>query len=146
MGGIDLDPASCAEANNVVRATRFFTASDNGLDQEWSGRIWLNPPYNKGMLRRFMLKLVTELDSQHVTSAVALAPFTVNAWCRAIGNRVTTLLALANGTQHWGPNPARMGPMPHFLWVFGTFDTSPLETLPCVTLVADVRPNEGLPF
>lgn len=36
MGGIDLDPASCALANQVVQAARYFSKDDNGLAQEWT--------------------------------------------------------------------------------------------------------------
>lgn len=48
MGGpIELDPASCAVANNTVRAARYFTPEQDGLAQEWkSPRVWLNPPYS----------------------------------------------------------------------------------------------------
>lgn len=47
LGTIDLDPASCAQANETVKAARYFTIDDDGLSQDWSGRVWLNPPYGR---------------------------------------------------------------------------------------------------
>ncbi|MDP8929537.1 MAG: phage N-6-adenine-methyltransferase [Actinomycetota bacterium] len=44
MGAIDLDPASCDLAQRNVRAVRYFTTEDDGLRQDWWGRVWLNPP------------------------------------------------------------------------------------------------------
>jgi ParB family chromosome partitioning protein len=48
MGGIDLDPASCAEANLIIEADKIYTGDENddGLKEPWWGRVWLNPPYS----------------------------------------------------------------------------------------------------
>lgn len=76
MGAIDLDPASNALANETVQADYFYTEADDGLAQEWRGRVFLNPPYgvtdgksNAGVWAR---KLIAEYDAGHVNEAVLL--------------------------------------------------------------------------
>lgn len=44
LGTIDLDPASCARANAIVRARVFYTKETNGLEQPWFGGVYVNPP------------------------------------------------------------------------------------------------------
>ncbi len=76
LGGIDLDPASCEMANRTVKATRYYTQSENGLEQPWYGRVWLNPPYGstngKSNMRTFAIKLVQEYLSGNVKQAILL--------------------------------------------------------------------------
>src|SRR5262249_31538221 len=40
LGAIDLDPASCPQAQEAVRAAHYFTAADDGLSRPWHGRVW----------------------------------------------------------------------------------------------------------
>lgn len=81
MGGIDLDPASSSAANRVVRAARFLSISDDGLTQEWRGKVWLNPPYTQPDIQRFMQKLIDEFSAGRVGEAIALTHnYTDTAW------------------------------------------------------------------
>lgn len=48
FGGIDFDPASCAAANRIVGARRFYTVADNGFSRIWRARTaHVNPPGGK---------------------------------------------------------------------------------------------------
>jgi hypothetical protein len=76
MGGIDLDPASCDFANQVVQASTFFTIEDDGLQYDWFGRVWLNPPYgrqqNESNQALWSARLIEEYESHRVDQAMLL--------------------------------------------------------------------------
>jgi ParB family chromosome partitioning protein len=71
LGGIDLDPASCAEANETVKAAGHFAQADDGLSREWQGTVWLNPPYGP-LAGRFVAKLLEEHHAARVPAAILL--------------------------------------------------------------------------
>lgn len=72
LGEIDVDPASSELAQKTVKAGRFFTIDDNGLEQEWNGRVWLNPPYAQPAIHQFMQKAVDEFQSGRMVEGIAL--------------------------------------------------------------------------
>ncbi len=74
LGGIDLDPASCSEAQAIVQAEAYCTIAEDGFSQPWMGRVWLNPPYGTegegaaGWAR----KLVREYEVGQIDAAILL--------------------------------------------------------------------------
>jgi hypothetical protein len=74
LGGIDLDPASCEEAQRTVTARIYFTKEQNGLLQPWPGpgiSVFLNSPYGD-MAGQFNGKLIDEYNNGNVTAAITL--------------------------------------------------------------------------
>ena len=72
LGSIDLDPASNDKANKVVGAATYYTKEDSGLDKEWHGTAFLNPPYKQPLVAEFTRKLVDEFIGGRVTAAILL--------------------------------------------------------------------------
>lgn len=158
MGGIDLDPASCEQANQTVGATCYYSKENNGLEQRWYGRVWLNPPFerrqtpghktNQGL---WINKLVREYQKGNVTQAVLLTTCRPDAswfeqlWeypiCfarRKVGfytpeaGQILQEVSHRQGTLfvYFGPNEAR------FREVFGKFGyIPPLANTPSIKLV-----------
>lgn len=70
LGEIDLDPASSELAQTVVGAKYYFTKADDGLSEEWHGRVFHNPPYSKPA--PFIAKLLIEYMAGRTTEAIVL--------------------------------------------------------------------------
>src|SRR5690349_17616072 len=45
LGSFDLDPCS-PRVRPWDTAAKHYNVEDDGLRQEWRGRVWLNPPYS----------------------------------------------------------------------------------------------------
>ena len=85
MGSIDLDPASSSIANKTVGAKVYFTIDDDGLAKEWSGNVWLNPPYAQPLIKEFADHVVNEYLSEHIGQACVLVNnATETRWLQAM--------------------------------------------------------------
>ena len=72
MGGIDTDPASCAQANATVKAEKYFDAKADGLSKKWHGRVFMNPPYAQPLIANFAKAVAEKFSSKEITEAIVL--------------------------------------------------------------------------
>jgi phage N-6-adenine-methyltransferase len=92
LGEIDLDPATHAAAQKRVRAKKFFTEKDDGLRQEWHGRVWLNPPYAQPLIAEFVNKMIDEYTLKHVSAAIMLTHnYTDTEWFQSAAKCATAI-------------------------------------------------------
>lgn len=84
LGDIDLDPCSNSHTAPHVPAKQHYAKEDDGLSKEWSGAVYMNPPYGRE-IAQWVEKLVAEHKAGRVTSAIALVPArTDTAWFAAL--------------------------------------------------------------
>lgn len=101
LGTIDLDPASCAAANEVIRARRFLTAAQNGLKRKWRGRVFLNCPYSHPL--PWAERLCEFYESDAVPEAIALFNSrTGSRWFDLLASRAWRC-EVRTRIKFWGP-------------------------------------------
>ncbi|KAG2426493.1 hypothetical protein HXX76_011722 [Chlamydomonas incerta] len=77
-GPIDLDPASDEQANQSVKALKFYSAEQDGLaeDSPWAGKVFINPPCGvsdkEPVQGLFLQRAIREVGSGAVSEAVVL--------------------------------------------------------------------------
>jgi DNA N-6-adenine-methyltransferase (Dam)/Protein of unknown function (DUF3102) len=90
LGTIDLDPASCHEGQVNVRAAQYFTKEDDGLQQQWHGRVFLNPTWSD--MLPWVAKLMREYQSGRVKEAIMLTTSNTSArWFRMAAHACTAI-------------------------------------------------------
>ena len=72
LGEIDLDPASCEFANRTIQAKQYFTVEQDGLRQDWRGRVWMNPPYSAELVQQFSAKFSAEYEKGNIEEGIVL--------------------------------------------------------------------------
>jgi phage N-6-adenine-methyltransferase len=111
MGNIDLDPASCAEAQKVIQASTYYTKEDDALRPEvaWTGRVWLNPPYSMPLIKQFVSKLIDEYDAGNVTEAIIITNNSSDtAWFHSLLERFPACFTYGR-VHFWRPNHEDFG-------------------------------------
>jgi ParB family chromosome partitioning protein len=104
LGSIDLDPASSALANTVVRASTYYTWEEDGLSKHWSGRVWLNPPYSSGPIEKFTRKLADHYRAGDVSAAIVLVNnATETRWFLNVFEPASAACFIRGRIKFWGP-------------------------------------------
>ena len=70
---IDVDPCCNSRSTPNIPAKRLYTKAENGLKQTWNGRVYMNPPYGRG-IQEWVEKLHNEYKAKNIIEAIALVP------------------------------------------------------------------------
>ncbi|MDA8287229.1 MAG: DNA N-6-adenine-methyltransferase [Actinomycetota bacterium] len=62
-------------------ATRQYTVEEDGLQQQWSGRVWLNPPYSNAAA------WVKRLSRHGIGTALVFARTETSWWFESVWGR-----------------------------------------------------------
>lgn len=80
LGNFDLDPCAAPNPRPWPTAKRHVALPEDGLSIDWTGRVWLNPPYHRDLIGGWMEKM-----SQHRNGmALLFARTETQVWQRWI--------------------------------------------------------------
>lgn len=120
MGGIDLDAASHWLANRTLRIPDYFTIGRSAFENDWHGRVWLNPPY--GNNKPWFDRIVEFTDGGDVEQLCMLSPvwaFNTSIAAEVI-ERVSAMVLLSPTPTFWGNADGKTGTnQPHCVVYIG---------------------------
>jgi hypothetical protein len=122
LGPFDLDPCQ-ADTQPWPCASRGFTRSQDGLSQQWEGRVWCNPPYD-GSLQRWLTKMAAHAHGTAlVPASTGSVPF-IRLWEQA-----TALLFLYGRLSFYKPDGFQGSNSRSYsvLAAFGEYDAGRLQ-------------------
>ena len=123
LGPFDLDPCSPGPRRPWDTAAKHYSAEDNGLRQEWSGRVWLNPPYSDAA------RWVARLADHGTGTALLFARTETAMWFDHIWPKASALLFLRGRLRFCriDGKPADAAAAPSVLIAYGAADAQMLQ-------------------
>lgn len=124
LGPFDLDP--CASHRQPWRtATRQITIVENGLNLDWRGRVWLNPPYGPAIA-----SWLARLAEHGQGTALIFARTETAAWHKYVTPKARALLFIRRRLHFCLPNGEPMrnnAGAPSVLVAYGRADADRLR-------------------
>jgi phage N-6-adenine-methyltransferase len=112
MGDIYLDPASSDIAQETVQAITYHTKETNGLECEWRGTVWLNPPYASDLIGKFIDKLCFEYTNERVEEAIVLVNnATETEWFNQLVSNASAVVFPKSRVKFYMPNGKTGAPL-----------------------------------
>jgi hypothetical protein len=122
LGPFDLDPCA-ADPRPWDCAT--LNRTRNGLDLPWAGRVWLNPPFDRYEVGKWIARL-----AEHGDGTALLHARTEAAWFEPVWKEALGILFMADRIKFCRPDgseqPANSG-APPLLVAFGPIDLARLN-------------------
>lgn len=93
LGVVDLDPCSNSRDAPNVKAEKYYTREDDGLNNEWHGKVFMNPPYGKqngtSVVDDWVSHFICEYDAGRLTEGIILvAARTETLWFKQFKGQV----------------------------------------------------------
>lgn len=125
LGPFDLDPCAAPEPRPWPTAAEHLSADDDGLSYEWTGRVWLNPPYSTAD------PWLARLAEHGTGTALLFARTETSIWRQHIWPHATGFLFL-DGRLHFhrpsGERSRENAGAPSVLIAYGIHDAQRLRT------------------
>ena len=128
LGPFKTDPAAA-----VIRpwdcAEQSFIEADDGLSRVWTGRVWLNPPFARYQVARWIERLA---EHAHADERITLLHARTEAkWFEPIWKHASAILFMADRIKFYRPDgieQAANSGAPPILASFGDYDRERLES------------------
>ena len=136
LGAFDLDPCS-PRVRPWDTAANHYSIEDDGLRQDWQGRVWLNPPYSD--MRRWLGRLADHGEG----TALIFARTETALWFDLVWDRAAAVLFLRGRLSFYYPNGKRAkanSGAPSALIAYGERDAA-VQPVPGAFI--DLRPVVG---
>jgi hypothetical protein len=124
LGVFDLDPCG-APGHELAKRTYLLENGDNGLRDEWFGRVWLNPPYGDEAA-----PFIARLAEHGKGTALVFARTETGTWQDIIWPNATAILFIAGRLKFLYPDgvpAAANSGAPSCLVAFGEEDAYALH-------------------
>lgn len=122
LGSFDLDPCA-SDPQPWPTAKQMLTS--NGLDFHWEGRVWLNPPFHRYEVAKWVRRL-----ADHQFGIALLHARTEAEWFDPVWDQADSILFLSDRLYFYYPDGRRADAnsgAPACLIAFSKFDTNALR-------------------